>query len=152
MQKEFGRYFDLNDAYEADELAAHEKIFGEHRKVDNATPSNERREKFTMPEVRSTQSGGSGTRRRIGTEEEQRAIVALRCREKGKGKDQDIEAKAVRRRPHGSRCLSIGPRILGMFDLGSSSLVRRVTCSLKDLGRLDVKLGILMVDLIFFMN
>ena len=91
-----------------------------------------------MPEVRSTQSGGSGTRRRIGTEEEQRASVALKGREKGKGKDQDIEATAVRRRPkRTSRCFSIGPRILGMFDLGSSSLVRRVTCSLKDLGLLD---------------
>ena len=45
MQKEFGRCFDLNDAYEADELAAHEKILSEHRKVDNAMPSKERREK-----------------------------------------------------------------------------------------------------------
>ncbi len=45
MQKEFGRCFDLNDAYEADELAAHENILSEHRKVDNAMPSKERREK-----------------------------------------------------------------------------------------------------------
>ena len=88
-QKEFGKYFILKDAYEADELAAHEEIFGERRLIDNALPAKERREKYTMPEVRSTQSGGSGTRRRIGTEEEQRAIEALKGREKGKSKDRD---------------------------------------------------------------
>ena len=42
-----------------------------------------------MPEVMSTQAGGSGTRRRVGTEEEQRAMAALKGREKGKSKDQD---------------------------------------------------------------
>ena len=90
MQKEFGRDSVINDAYEADEIAAHEKILEERRLVDNAKPASERRDKYTMPEVRSTQSGGSGTRRRIGTEEEQRAIAALKGCEKGKGKDRDI--------------------------------------------------------------
>ena len=70
------------DAYEADELAAHEKILGERRKVDNAMPSQERQTKFVEPEVRSAQSGGSGTRPRIGTEAEQRAVEALKGREK----------------------------------------------------------------------
>ena len=52
-------------------------------------PSKERREKFTVPDVRSTQSGGSGTRRRIGTEAEQQAVEALKGREKGKSNDRD---------------------------------------------------------------
>ena len=37
--KEFGIYFTLEDAYEADELAAHEKILGERRLIDNAIPA-----------------------------------------------------------------------------------------------------------------
>ena len=81
-QKQLGNYFTLEDAYEADELAAHEKILGEQRKVDNAMPSKERQTKFVEPEVRSAQSGGSGTRPRIGTEAEQRAVEALKGREK----------------------------------------------------------------------
>ena len=82
LQTQLGIYFTLEDAYEADELAAHEKILGEQRKVDNAMPSKERQTKFVEPEVRSAQSGGSGTRPRIGTEAEQRAVEALKGREK----------------------------------------------------------------------
>ena len=114
MQKEFGGYFDLNDACEADELAARENILGEHRKVDNAIPSKERREKFAMPELRSTQSGGSGTRRRIGTEEEQRAIAALKGREKGKGKDSD-RGKGGKTQTKGQQMFEHNPR--GTFNV-----------------------------------
>ncbi len=42
-----------------------------------------------MLEVRSTQSGGSGTRRRIGTEADQQAVEALKGREKGESNDRD---------------------------------------------------------------
>ena len=52
-------------------------------------PSKERRERFAVPEVRSTQAGGSGKRRRMGTEAEQQAVEALKVREKGKSRDRD---------------------------------------------------------------
>ncbi len=70
-QKEFGKYFTREMAYDADEIAAHEKELGAVRKVENAQPSSERKDKYTAPLVRSAQAGGSGTRRRVGTEEEQ---------------------------------------------------------------------------------
>ena len=68
-QKEWNRDFTREDALDADEIAAHEKELGAIRAVENAEPASERKGKYTMPEVRSTQSGGFGTRRRIGTEE-----------------------------------------------------------------------------------
>ena len=86
-QKQFGKDFTREDAYDADEMAAHEKELGAIRKVDNAKPASERKGKYTMPKLRSAQSGGSGTRRRVGTEEEARALAAVKGRGKSKSKD-----------------------------------------------------------------
>ena len=65
-----------------DELANREKLLSERRKVANAIPSRERQTRFTMPEIRSTQAGGSNTRRYRGTEAEQHAVNTV----KGRGK------------------------------------------------------------------
>ena len=58
-------------AYDADAIAADEQELGAVPKVENAQPASERKETYTMPLVRSAQAGVSGTRRRVGTEEEQ---------------------------------------------------------------------------------
>ena len=87
-RKEFGRDFTRNMALEADELARHEKQMSAIRAVENAIPSWQRRELYDAPLVRSTQAGGSGTRRRVGTEDEARAIAAVKGRGKNTGKDK----------------------------------------------------------------
>ena len=74
-------------ALDADEIAKHEKEMSAIRAVEHAQPSFERMQKYDAPLVRSTQAGGSGTRRRVGTEEEARALAAVKGRGKSKGKD-----------------------------------------------------------------
>ena len=76
-------------ALDADEIAKHEKELSAIRAVEHAKPSYERKELYDAPLVRSTQAGGSGTRRRVGTEDEARALAAIECRGKNKGKDKD---------------------------------------------------------------
>ena len=75
-------------ALEADEIAKHEKQMSAIRAVENSIPSWQRRELYDAPLVRSTQAGGSGTRRRVGTEDEARAIAAVKGRAKNTGKDK----------------------------------------------------------------
>ena len=72
---------------DADEIAQHEKQMNAIRAVERARPSDERMRKYNAPLVRSTQAGGSGTRRRVGAEEEARALAALKGRGRSKGKD-----------------------------------------------------------------
>ena len=85
-----------------DELANREKLLSEQRKVDNAMPSRERQTRFTMPEIRSTQAGGSNTRRYRGTEAEQQAVDAVVGREKGKSRDRD-RGKGGKTQPKGKQ-------------------------------------------------
>ena len=59
------------------------------RVVEHAKPSYQRKELHDAPLVRSTQAGGSGTRRRVGTEDEARALAAIKGRGKNTGKDKD---------------------------------------------------------------
>ena len=69
---------------EADRIAWEETEAARRRGQDYALP-NERRQALypaTLPMIRSQQSDGSDTRPRAGTEEERRAIAAV----KGKGK------------------------------------------------------------------
>ena len=74
-------------ALDADEIAQHEKEMSAIRAVEHAQPSHERMQKYDAPLVRSTQAGGSGTRRRVGTEDEARALAAVKGRGKSKSKD-----------------------------------------------------------------
>ena len=79
-QKEFGRDFTREMALDADEIAKHEKEMSAVRAVEHAQPSHERMQKYDAPLVRSTQAAGSGTRRRVGTEEwRQRKDDAVAC-------------------------------------------------------------------------
>ena len=75
-------------ALQADEIARHEEIASAARAKAHAMPSYQREEQFgsNVPLVRSTQAGGSGTRRRAGTEDEARAYAAV----KGKGRGRSI--------------------------------------------------------------
>ena len=73
-------------ALDADEIAKHEKEMSAIRAAEHAQPSFERMQKYDAPLFRSTQAGGSGTRRRVGTEEEARALAAVKGG-KSKGKD-----------------------------------------------------------------
>ena len=75
-------------ALEADEIARHEKRMSAIRAVEDAIPSWQHMELCSAPVVRSTQAGGSGTRRRVGTEDEARAIAAVKGRGKNTGKDK----------------------------------------------------------------
>ena len=88
-RKEFGRDFTREMALEADEIARHEKRMSAIRAVEHAKPSSQRKELYDAPLVRSTQAGGSGTRRRVGTEDEARALAAIKGRGKNTGKDKD---------------------------------------------------------------
>ena len=76
-------------ALDADEIAKHEIELSAIRAVEHAKPSYERKELCDAPLVRSTQAGGSGTRRRVGTEDEARALAAIKGRGKNAGKDKD---------------------------------------------------------------
>ena len=86
-QKEFGMDFTREMAYDADEIARHEKELEAIGAVENAQPSHERMQKYDAPLVRSMQAGGSGARRRVGAEEEARALAAVKGRGKDKSKD-----------------------------------------------------------------
>ena len=72
-------------ALQADEIARHEELASAaHAKV-HAMPSYQRQEQFSnVPLVRSTQAGGSGTRRRAGTEDEARAYALVRGKGRGR--------------------------------------------------------------------
>ena len=90
-RKEFNCEFTREMALQADEIARHEEIASAARAKAHAMPSYQRQEQFSnVPLVRSTQAGGSGTRRRAGTEDEARAYAAVkgkgRGRSTGKGK------------------------------------------------------------------
>ena len=69
-------------ALEAYDIARHEKRMSAIRAAEHAKPSSQRKDLYDAPLVRSTQAGGSGTRRRVGTEDEARALAAI----KGRGK------------------------------------------------------------------
>ena len=71
-----------------DEMANREKILSAQHGYDNALPSQERQTRFTMPEIRSTQAGGSNTRRYRSTEAEQQAVNAVKGRGNGNSRDQ----------------------------------------------------------------
>ncbi len=91
-RKEFKCEFTREMALQADELARHEEEASAARAKAHAMPSYQRQELFHVPLVRSTQAGGSGTRRRAGTEDEARAYAAVRGkgrgRSTGKGKSR----------------------------------------------------------------
>ena len=89
-QNDFGIDFTREMAYDADEIARHEKELGAIRAVENSQPSHERMQKYDAPLVRSAQGAGSGTRRRVGTEEEARALAALKGHGKNKSKDHGV--------------------------------------------------------------
>ncbi len=76
-------------ALEAYDIARHEKRMSAIRAVEHAKPSYQRRELYDAPLVGSIQAGGSGTRRRVGTEDEARALAANKGRGKNTGKDKD---------------------------------------------------------------
>ncbi len=66
-------------AFQADQLAREEEDLSQARAKQHAMPSYQRQEHFPLqPVVRSQQAGGSNTRPRAGTEDERRAIAALR--------------------------------------------------------------------------
>ena len=82
----FGVDMDHDFALEADRIAWEEVEAARLRGQNFALPSERRQERWRpiAPIIRSTQSGGSNTRARAGTEEERRAIAAV----KGKGKQK----------------------------------------------------------------
>ena len=88
-QTSFGYNFNREMALNADEIAKHEKEISAVRAVEQAQPSFERMQKYDAPLVRSTQAGGSGTRRRVGTDDGARALAALKGRGKNTCKDKD---------------------------------------------------------------
>ena len=85
-------------ALDADEIAKHEKEMSAIRAAEHAQPSYERMQKYDAPWVRSTQAGGSGTRRRVGTAEEARALAALNGRGKAKAKRRGREKRKYKNR------------------------------------------------------
>ena len=79
-------------ALDSDEIARHEKLSA-IRAVEHAKPFYQRKELYDAPLVRSAQAGGSGTRRRVGTEDEARALAAVKGRGDNNGKDKDRGAR-----------------------------------------------------------
>ena len=88
-RKEFGIEFAREMASQADELARHEEQMSAFRAVEHAMPSWQRQERYNTPLVRSAQAGGSGTRRRAGTEDEARAYAAVKGKGRGKNPSKD---------------------------------------------------------------
>ena len=83
-RKEFHCEFTREVALQADELARHEEEASAARAKAHAMPSYQRQELFNVPLFGSTQAGGSGTRRRAGTEDEARAYAAVRGKGRGR--------------------------------------------------------------------
>ena len=84
--KEFGPEceFTREMALQADQLGREEDELSAARAKEHAMPSYQRQQHYPLqPVVRSQQAGGSNTRPRAGTEDERRAIAALRGRGRG---------------------------------------------------------------------
>ena len=85
-KKEFGPEceFTRDMALQADQLGREEDELSAARAKEHAMPSYQRQQHYPLqPVVRSQQAGGSNTRPRAGTEDERRAIAALRGRGRG---------------------------------------------------------------------
>ena len=119
-QKESGYNFTREMALDADEIAQHEKEMSGVRAVEHAQPSHERVQKYDAPLVRSTQAGGSGTRRRVGH----------RGRSKSSGRNKR-SWKKQRQRPW---CKQRQDDVRVDVSIFLLPLEQRVTFSFKDLG------------------